>query len=299
MTFDPEGVIPISFGGTGASSVEAARDSLHLSAIQDSTVGTESYPGFLSPCVFNKNLRKVTGLQLAGFMVMRQVPIPQRVGHTAMPKNRLSTASATCSSAEGEGTTASGNRQPCRRDAEPKPQDSLLMQKDTIRLPHPATHMQKDTAHWRGVLQLTQKVICLMPWGFIPTQKDAKLKPEAPRPHAEGQDALASGDVAHAEGFQTIADGYASHAGGYASVAAGLYSRAIGRNTTATATAAFATGNGVVADQENGTAIGQYNVLSNLWFSFFPSVTEHLIRSVPTLSKFTLRVMPSYTGTPL
>jgi len=79
--------------------------------------------------------------------------------------------------------------------------------------------------------------------------------------HAEGQDAISSGDVSHAEGFQTIADGYASHAGGYGSIAAGLYSRSVGRNCTSTGTASFSSGFGVVADQENSLALGQFNQL--------------------------------------
>ena len=87
MTFDPEGVIPISFGGTGASSVEAARDSLHLSAIQDSTVGTESYAWVSQSLRVQQEFAQGYGSSASGiYWSCVRYQYHSEWGHTAMPK---------------------------------------------------------------------------------------------------------------------------------------------------------------------------------------------------------------------
>ena len=262
MNFDPEGVIPILFGGTGASSVEAARDSLGLSAIQDSTVGTETYAWISQSLRVQQEFVQGYGSSATGTYGHASGTNTTASGAYSHAQNRLSTASATCASAEGEGTTASGTASHA---------EGMLTQASglTAHAEGYNTVATSSYSHAEGYGSLAGSTSAHAEGylsdavGLYSHAEGRQTEAGGPASHAEGQDAIASGDVAHAEGFQTIADGYASHAGGYASVAAGLYSRAIGRNTTTMATATFATGNGVVADQENGTAIGQYNVLSN------------------------------------
>ena len=62
------------------------------------------------------------------------------------------------------------------------------------------------------------------------------------------------------EGYQTMSSGFGSHAEGYQTTASGQYSHASGRGSTATANASAAIGYNVVADQENGTVVGQWNL---------------------------------------
>ena len=86
--------------------------------------------------------------------------------------------------------------------------------------------------------------------------------------HAEGQSTETKGIASHAEGFQTKATGDYSHAEGLSDkidgkrvyvTALGIASHAEGRSTQALGNYSHAGGTGTIADQENQTAIGQYN----------------------------------------
>lgn len=86
--------------------------------------------------------------------------------------------------------------------------------------------------------------------------------------HAEGIETQAQANGSHSEGENTIASGRASHAEGggvdeqgnpVVTEASGEYSHAEGHGTKAEGKASHAGGTGTVADQENQTAIGQYN----------------------------------------
>ena len=258
--FLPEGAIPIELGGTGATSASAARDSLGLSAVQDSTVGNESYAWVSQSLRVQQEFAQGYGVSASGTYAHASGINTTASGAYSNAQNRLSVASATCASAEGEGTTASGTASHSEgmltaatgltAHAEGYNTDATSSYSHAEGY---ATLAGSTAAHAEGYLTGAL--------GLYAHSEGRQTEAGGSASHAEGQDAVASGDVAHAEGFQTIAGGYASHAGGYASTAAGLYSRAVGRNTTTIATASFATGNGTVADQENSTALGQFNTL--------------------------------------
>jgi len=258
--FLPEGAIPIALGGTGATSASAARDSLGLSAIQDSTLGSESYAWVSQSLRIQQEFAQGFGVSASGTYAHASGINTNASGAYSNAQNRLSVASATCASAEGEGTTASGTAS----------HSEGMLTSATALTAHAEgynTDATSSYAHAEGYATLAggtashAEGYLTDALGLYAHSEGRQTEAGGSASHAEGQDAMASGDVAHAEGFQTIAGGYASHAGGYASIAAGLYSRAVGRNTTTTATASFASGYGAVADQDNGTALGQFNSL--------------------------------------
>lgn len=258
--FTPTGVIPIAFGGTGASSAAAARDSLGLSAIQDSTIGNEDFAWVQASLRVQQEFAQGFGVAANGTYAHASGTNTTASGAYSHAQNRLTLASATCSSAQGEGTTASGtashaegmlsNATALTAHAEGYNTDA------TANYTHAegyGTLANSTAAHAEGYLTDAT--------GIYSHAEGRQTEASGSASHAEGQNAQATGDLSHAEGFQSVAEGYASHAGGFASSATGLYSRAVGRNSTAAATASFASGFEVVADQENGMAIGQYNAL--------------------------------------
>lgn len=259
--FEVDGVIPIAFGGTGANSAAAARDSLGLSLLQDSIIGTTPYSWIGASLRITQQFAQGYGVSASGTYAHASGTNTTASGSFSHAQNRLTTASATCSSAEGEGTTASGTASHA---------EGMLSQATAL-----AAHAEgyntdatSSYSHAEGYATLAGNTSAHAEGyqsnalGLYSHAEGRQTEASGSAAHAEGQNAMASGDVSHAEGFDCIADGYASHAGGYGSIAAGLYSRAIGRSTTTTASASFASGNGTVADQENGTSLGQFNSLS-------------------------------------
>lgn len=80
--------------------------------------------------------------------------------------------------------------------------------------------------------------------------------------HAEGAGSIASESTAHAEGQNTTASGRESHAEGSYSTASGEASHAEGANSTASGLCSHAGGCGTIANANNQTAIGKFNVSS-------------------------------------
>ena len=94
--FVPTGVIPVAFGGTGASTVAAARDSLGLSAVQDSTVGTEDYAWITTSLRVQQEFAQGYGVQASGIYANASGLNTNASGAYSHAQNRLTTASATC-----------------------------------------------------------------------------------------------------------------------------------------------------------------------------------------------------------
>lgn len=254
------GVIPINFGGTGASTAAAARDSLGLSAIQDSIVGAEDFAWIAASLRVQEEFAQGYGVAANGLYAHASGTNTTASGAYSNAQNRLTTASATCSSAQGEGTTASGTASHA---------EGMLSQATALAAHAEGygTDAMANYSHSEGYNTLASSTSAHAEGystdatGLYSHAEGRQTEASGSASHAEGQSAVASGDLSHAEGFQTLAEGYASHAGGFASSATGLYSRAAGRSATSAGTASFATGYGVVADQENGTAVGQFNAL--------------------------------------
>ena len=258
--FLPTGVIPIDFGGTGASTASAARDSLGLSSVQDSTVGATDFIWVSASLRVQDEFAQGYGVAANGIYAHASGTNTTASGAYSHAQNRLTLASATCSSAQGEGTTASGTASHA---------EGMLSQATGLTA-HAEGYNTDATAnytHAEGYGSLANSTAAHAEGyltdatGLYSHAEGRQTESSGSASHAEGQNAQATGDLSHAEGFQSLAEGYASHAGGFATSATGLYSRSAGRNTMATATASFATGYEVVADQENGTALGQFNAL--------------------------------------
>ena len=258
--FVPTGVIPMAFGGTGATTVAAARDSLGLSAVQDSTVGTEDYAWINTSLRVQQEFAQGYGVQASGIYANASGINTSASGAYSHAQNRLTTASATCSSAEGEGTTASGTA---------SHSEGMLTQATalTAHAEGYGTDATANYSHAEGYNTLASSTAAhaegysTEALGLYAHAEGRQTEASGTGSHAEGQSTIASGDLSHAEGYQTYAEGYGSHAGGFASSATGLYSRATGRNAEASGTASFATGYGVVADQDNSMSVGQFNTL--------------------------------------
>ncbi|MBO74042.1 MAG: hypothetical protein CMD33_02080 [Flavobacteriales bacterium] len=258
--FVPTGVIPVALGGTGSSTVAAARDSLGLSALQDTTIGAENYVWIHTSLRIQEEFAQGFSVAANGLYAHASGTNTNASGAYSNAQNRLTTASATCSSAQGEGTTASGTASHA---------EGMLSQATalTAHAEGYGTDATANYSHAEGYNNLASSTAAHAEGystdatGLYSHAEGRQTEASGSASHAEGQTTVASGDLSHAEGFQSVAEGYASHAGGFASSATGLYSRAAGRNSTSVGTASFATGYGIVADQEYGTAIGQFNAL--------------------------------------
>ena len=78
--------------------------------------------------------------------------------------------------------------------------------------------------------------------------------------HAEGNKTTASGNSSHAEGERTTASGDYSHAEGYVTTASGIMSHAEGYQTTASGRCSHAEGSGTLASSDYQHVQGQWNV---------------------------------------
>lgn len=249
--WEDEGVLGIESGGTSASSVAAARDSLGLSFISDSTsiVGINTFVW-----TWVEDDLRVTGQVAQGRNVTATGSFASALGdgsdapgNYSHATNRNTNASGTCASAMGEGTEATGT----------------------------ASHSQGMFTDATGTASHAQ--------GY-------NTKALSNYAHSEGYGSEATNTAAHAEGYNTTASGFFSHASnrntvasatcahavgegtqatadaaaseGYYSVASGFAGHAEGYETTASAYASSAGGYYTVADQAYQTAVGKYNVES-------------------------------------
>ncbi len=245
-SFLPEGIMPIEFGGTGASSSAAARDSLGLSSIKDSLWGAPptAWTWANGSLRILKQFSQGYNTVATGTYAHASGTNTSATGAYSHAQNRQSSATATCASAEGEGTTASGTASHA---------EGMLSSASGL-----AAHGEgyntvaaSNYSHSEGY-GTTAANTAAHAEGFLTDALGLYG-------HAEGRETEAGGTASHAEGLETMASGYASHAGGYGSVASGLYSRALGRSTSASGTAASAFGHETIADQEDELVGGRFN----------------------------------------
>jgi hypothetical protein len=259
-SFLPEGIMPIEFGGTGASSSAAARDSLGLSSIKDSLWGAPptAWTWANGSLRILKQFSQGYNTVATGTYAHASGTNTSATGAYSHAQNRQSSATATCASAEGEGTTASGTAS--HAEGMLSSASGLAAHGEGYNTVAASNYSHSEgygttaantAAHAEGFL--TDAL------GLYGHAEGRQTEAGGTASHAEGQSSLALGDVSHAEGFQTIASGYASHAAGYQSVASGLYSRALGRSTSASGTAASAFGHETIADQEDELVGGRFN----------------------------------------
>lgn len=278
-SFIIEGALPITLGGTGASTATAARDSLGLMSIKDSLWETPSTLWTWSNGSMRVMQRFAQGSNVlaSGSYAHASGVSTSATGPFSNAQNRQTSATAICSSAEGEGTTASGTASHAEgmlsqasalaAHAEGYNTDAVANYGHSEGY---ATFSGGTAAHAEGYQTDAQ--------GLYSHSEGRQTESGGTASHSEGQSTLASGDLSHAEGFETTASGYASHSGGYGTLASGLYSRALGRSTVASATSSAAFGNETVADQENSLVLGQFNLAeaTNVIFAIGNGTSEDM-----------------------
>lgn len=221
QSFFAEGVVPIVNGGTGAETLEAARDSLGISMFSDSLwfVGDENveYAWVEGSFRATGNIATGSNTEATGISSTALGSSTIASGNFSHSQNRLTQALGICSHAEGEGGIASGT----------------------------ASHVEgfgcfsnNTGSHAEG-------------YQTNATQFAA---------HAEGFQSTASGQYSHAENRGNTASGVSSHAEGQNNIASGLTAHAEGNFTVASGDRSHAGGYYTLADQENQTAVGQFNL---------------------------------------
>lgn len=259
-TFTAEGVLPVAGGGTGSTHPAAARDSLGLSMLQDTTIGNIEYAyihgALRGETTFSHGLNaNATGAfaQASGLNVTAS-------GAYSHAQNRLTSATATCSSAAGEGSTAAGVASHAQGM-------SSLASGTAAHAEGYATDATANYAHAEGYVTLASNTAAHAEGyltdatGLYSHAENRTTIASGTASHAEGDATHASGSNAHAEGYQTDASGYAAHAEGYQTEASGLYSSSHGRQTQALNNSSAAFGLSTVADADHSFVLGQYNAL--------------------------------------
>jgi len=245
MAYVVEGTLPIEFGGTGASTSEAARLGLALSVFSD--------------------LPQVEGLssggQVSGSLniegALTQGENSEATGSFSVGLNR-SVASGDCSVAQGESTvaTALGSHS-----------EGMLTYSSGIgsHAEGMQTLAQFNYTHSEGFQTQALNISAhaegygSVASGLYSHAENRYTVANATCAHAEGEGTSALAAAAHSEGYETTADGFASHAQGYQTTSSGNYSHAGGRSSLASATGATAMGNSIIADQQYSTVVGEYN----------------------------------------
>ena len=249
--WEGEGVLGIASGGTGASTAEAARDSLRLSAISDSTT-TQGINTYVWTWV-EDDLR-VTGQVAQGRNVVASGSFASAMGdgsdatgNFSHATNRNTTASGTCSSAMGEGTEATGTAAHAQG----------MFTDATGTTAHAQGYNTKalsNYAHSEGYGSIANNTAAHAEgWnttasGLFSHASNRNTIASATCAHAVGEGTEASADASASEGYYTVASGFAGHAEGY--------------QTTASAYASSAGGYYTVADQAYQTAVGKYNTVA-------------------------------------
>ena len=269
LPWEDEGVLGIESGGTGAASVDAARDSLGLSFISDSvtTQGINTYVW-----TWIEDDLRVTGQMAQGRNVTATGSFASAMGdgsdatgNYSHATNRNNTASGTCSSALGEGTEATGTAA----------HSQGMFTDATGTTAHAQGYNTKafaNYAHSEGYgSQATNTAAHAEGWntvasGLFSHAANRNTIADATCAHAvgegtqatadasasEGYYTIASGFAGHAEGYQTEASAYASSAGGYYTLADQAYQTAIGKyNTTGQTGVLFSVGNGTATDMRS------------------------------------------------
>ena len=246
--WEDQGVLGIESGGTHASSAEAARDSLGLSAISDSTtiqgINTYVWTWIEDDMRVTGQLAQGRNVTATGSFASAMGDGSDATGNYSHASNRNTLASGTCSSAFGEGTDATGtaaHSQGMFTDATGTTAHAQgYNTKALANYAHSEGYGSQATntaAHAEGYNTTAS--------GFFSHASNRNTVASATCAHAVGEGTQATADAAASEGFYSVASGFAGHAEGY--------------ETTASAYASSAAGYYTVADQAYQTAVGKYN----------------------------------------
>ena len=262
-TFFPVGVLPIEGGGTGVTTVDSAKLVLGVSVFSDiNAIGVVNPRGQVTGSLnISQSLNQGSGTNASGTYSHAQGRNTTASGAYSFACNQNSTAQGICSSAIGEGTTATAtasHSQGFGSQATGLASHAEGYQTDAISSYTHAegyrTEASNTAAHAEGYQSVAN--------GLYSHAENRNTTASATCAHAEGEGTSATADAAHSEGYQTLSSGFGAHAEGFQTVASGQYSHASGRGSVATANASAAVGYNLVADQENGTVVGQWNLES-------------------------------------
>lgn len=260
-SFLPSGVLPVEGGGTGVSTADSARVVLQVSTYADVIpLGEPGARGQINGSLnITQALAQGFGTSATGTYAQAQGRNTTASGAYSFASNQNSTATGVCSSAIGEGSSSTSTAAHAQglgslaaglaSHAEGYQTEALSSYSHSEGY---RTEASNTAAHAEGYQSLAD--------GLYSHAENRNTTASATCAHAEGEGTSATADAAHSEGFQTLSSGFAAHAEGYQTVASGLYSHASGRGSTATASSSAAVGYNVVADQENSTVVGQWNL---------------------------------------
>jgi hypothetical protein len=248
--WEDQGVLGIESGGTSATSVDAARDSLGLSFISDSTtiqgINTYTWTWVEDDLRVTGQLAQGRNVTATGSFASAMGDGSDAPGNYSHAVNRNNFASGTCSSALGEGTEATGtaaHSQGMFTDATGTTAHAQgYNTKALANYAHSEGYGSEATntaAHAEGYNTTAS--------GFFSHASNRNTVASATCAHAVGEGTQATADAAASEGFYSVASGFAGHAEGY--------------ETTASAYASSAAGYYTVADQAYQTAVGKYNTV--------------------------------------
>ena len=207
------------------------------------------------------------------------------VGTCSTAEGQNTTASGDGSHAEGYNTTASGKYSHAE-GSNYKPSGTEVWSDRTIPISDVNYTISSSTAygtnsHAEGTQSFT--------YGYSSHAEGYKATASGPYSHAEGHEITADGIASHAEGFNTTASGNSSHAEGSDTTASADSSHAEGSDTTASGASShaggsfsvssgkcsFAHGNTVKATNTNEIAFGKYNTSNkNTLFSIGDGTNE-------------------------
>jgi len=259
-TFQPEGVLPVEFGGTGETTVNGIKSLIGVTVFEDITpTGQQNSAGLVQgDIVVSGTLSQGDGCAATGNFANASGRFSLATGYYSNASNQNCEAQGICSHAEGEGTTAISTA---------SHSEGMLTTAQGIGS-HAEGYQTETTAnycHAEGYqTEATNTASHAEGWnteasGLYSHAENRNTVADATCAHAEGEGTSALADAAHSEGFQSVASGFASHAEGYQTESFGSYSHASGRGSLAFATASAAVGYNVIADQQHSTAVGQFN----------------------------------------
>ncbi len=259
-TFQPEGVLPVEFGGTGETSVNGIKSVIGVTVFEDITpAGQQNSAGLVQGDIFvTGTSSQGDGCAATGNFANASGRYSIASGYYSNASNQNCSAQGICSHAEGEGTTAlstAAHSEGMLTTAQGTGSHAEGFQTETTAnychaegYQTSATNTASHAEGWNTEAS-----------GLYSHAENRNTIANSTCAHAEGEGTSALADAAHSEGFQSIATGFASHAEGYQTESIGSYSHASGRGSIATATASAAVGYNVIADQQYSTAVGQFN----------------------------------------
>lgn len=182
------------------------------------------------------------------------------VGTCSTAEGQSTTASGVCSHAEGQSTTASGVSSHAE-GSNYKPSGTEVWSDRTVPISDIDYTISSSTAY--GINSHAEGTQSFA-YGYSSHAEGSRADATGYASHAEGGTTIASGDESHAEGYSTKAFGDYSHAEGFMAKASGHASHAEGTQTKASGTNSHAEGVTTTASGDHSHAEGKDTTASGV-----------------------------------